>query len=49
VISFEAMLEAGTIDKSDLDLFEFAESAEEIWARLLALGMPVAAKGAQLK
>jgi uncharacterized protein (TIGR00730 family) len=49
VISFEAMLEAGTIDKSDLDLFEFAESAEEIWARLLALGMPVAEKGAQLK
>ncbi len=49
VISFEAMLEADMIEPLDLKLFQFADSAEEIWARLLALGMPVAAKGAELK
>ena len=49
VISFEALLEANMIEEDDLKLFEFAESAEEVWTRLLALGMPLAAKGAELK
>ena len=44
VVSFEAMLEADMIEPADLKLFEFADSAEEIWSRLLALGMPVVAK-----
>jgi uncharacterized protein (TIGR00730 family) len=49
IISFEALLEAGMIDAEDLKLFEFADSAEEVWKCLLELGMPVAAKGAELK
>ena len=49
IISFEALLEADMIEADDLKLFEFADSAEEVWQRLLALGMPVAAKGAELK
>jgi uncharacterized protein (TIGR00730 family) len=49
VISFEALLDAGMIEADDLKLFEFADSAEEVWKRLLELGMPLAAKGAELK
>jgi uncharacterized protein (TIGR00730 family) len=49
MISFDAMLEADMIEPQDLKLFEFADSAEDVWARLLAAGMPVAAKGAELK
>ena len=39
VINFDALLEAGMIQKSDLDLFTFAESAEEAWAQLVAHGV----------
>ena len=49
IISFEALLEADMIEADDLKLFEFADSAEDVWKRLLALGMPLAAKGAELK
>jgi hypothetical protein len=49
IISFDALLEADMIEPDDLKLFEFADSAEEVWKCLLALGMPVAAKGADLK
>lgn len=32
VIDFEALAEEGTISKSDLDLFQWCETAEEAWA-----------------
>ena len=34
VINFDALREAGTISPSDLDLFEFVETADEAWARI---------------
>lgn len=34
VVNFEALVEAGTIAPHDLDLFSFAETAEEAWAQL---------------
>lgn len=34
VINFEALVEEGVISPSDLDLFVFAETAEEVWAVL---------------
>jgi len=49
VVSFEALVEAGMIDADDLKLFEFADTAEEVWKCLLEQGMPLAAKGAELK
>jgi uncharacterized protein (TIGR00730 family) len=39
VIQFDRMLEAGMIDRADLDLFGYAEDAEGIWAELLARGL----------
>jgi uncharacterized protein (TIGR00730 family) len=39
VISFEGMLKAGMIAPADLDLFCFAETAEEAWARLVERGV----------
>ncbi len=39
VINFDVMLEHGMIAASDLDLFQFAESAEEIWRDLCARGL----------
>ncbi len=39
IINFEAMVEAGAIDASDLALFEFAETPEAIWALLKAGGV----------
>ena len=41
VIRFDALVEAGVIDAADLDIFHFAETAEEVWARLLAGGLNV--------
>ncbi|MCX5493618.1 TIGR00730 family Rossman fold protein [Kaistia dalseonensis] len=37
VINFDALVEEGMIDASELKLFDFAEDAEEVW-RLLAAG-----------
>ncbi|MGE0845860.1 MAG: LOG family protein [Flavobacteriaceae bacterium] len=34
VVDFDALVEAGTISPSDLDLFTFAETAEEGWATI---------------
>ena len=34
IINFEALREAGTISPSDLDLFEFVETADEAWAKI---------------
>lgn len=31
IINFEALADAGTISPNDLDLFKFAETAEEGW------------------
>ena len=49
VISFEALLDADMIERQDLKLFEYADTAEEIWAKLMAAGMPIAAKGTTMK
>src|SRR3569833_2896631 len=34
VINFEALIEAGTIDRDDCRIFEYAEDAEEAWTKL---------------
>jgi predicted Rossmann-fold nucleotide-binding protein len=39
VINFDAMVDAGMIQRSDLGLFTFAESAEIAWAELVARGV----------
>ena len=49
VVSFDALIAEGMIDADDLSLFKFANSAEEVWKSLLEQGMPLAAKGAELK
>jgi uncharacterized protein (TIGR00730 family) len=36
VINFDAMIEAGTIDRADCGVFDYAEDAEEAWAKLAA-------------
>jgi uncharacterized protein (TIGR00730 family) len=41
VINFDALVEAGMIEQKDLELFRFAETAEEIWSQLLAGGLRV--------
>lgn len=39
VINFEALVEVGTISPEDLNIFRFAESAEEAWASLIDQGL----------
>lgn len=41
VVNFKAMAEHGVIAAEDLDLFTFAESAEEAWQALIAGGLKV--------
>jgi uncharacterized protein (TIGR00730 family) len=41
VINFEALLAEGMIAEDDLNLFEFAESAEEAWDRLVKKGLMI--------
>lgn len=41
VINFEALITNGVIDRSDCDLFRFAETAEEIWSNLISCGLGV--------
>jgi uncharacterized protein (TIGR00730 family) len=41
VINFDALMEAGMIEASDLELFRFAETAEEVWTRLIACGLKI--------
>ncbi len=36
IVNFEAMVEEGMIDKDDLDIFRFVESAEEAWSAIKA-------------
>jgi uncharacterized protein (TIGR00730 family) len=38
-INFGALVASGTIDRSDCDLFQFAETAEDLWSKLLSCGL----------
>lgn len=40
-INFDALVDAGMINAADLQLFRFAETAEEVWTALLAQGLEV--------
>lgn len=39
VINFDALIEAGMIARADCSIFEYADSAEEIWTKLEAGGL----------
>jgi uncharacterized protein (TIGR00730 family) len=39
VVNFEALAAAGMIDRDDLQLFQFADTAEQAWRALLAAGL----------
>ena len=39
IVNFDALLEEGMVSPSDLDLFEYAETAEEGWASLTRRGL----------
>jgi uncharacterized protein (TIGR00730 family) len=39
LINFDALIEDGMIVREDLDLFAYAEDAEELWATLVARGL----------
>jgi uncharacterized protein (TIGR00730 family) len=39
VINFEAMVKAGVIDRSDLDLFTYADDGEGVWRELQRVGL----------
>jgi uncharacterized protein (TIGR00730 family) len=39
VVNFDALIENGMITERELDVVQFAESAEEIWSKLLAGGI----------
>ncbi len=41
VVNFEALVEADMVDAADLELFRFADTAEQIWSELLAGGLCV--------
>ncbi|PSC04703.1 TIGR00730 family Rossman fold protein [Alsobacter soli] len=41
VINFDALVEAGMVRREDLDLFSFADDAEDIWAALVERGLPL--------
>ena len=40
-VNFETLIENGTIERTEGDLFRFAETAEEIWSKLLSCGLGV--------
>lgn len=40
VINFDKLVSLGMVDAEDLTLFRFADTAEEIWAQLLDMGLP---------
>ena len=44
VIGFEALVQEGMVAQADLQLFEYAESAQDCWQRLLALGLELPAQ-----
>jgi len=41
VINFDALIDADMIEKKDLELFSFADDAEQVWKRLIAGGLKV--------
>ena len=40
-VNFETLIENGAIERTECDLFRFAETAEEIWSKLLSCGLGV--------
>ncbi|MHB2167185.1 LOG family protein [Alsobacter sp. R-9] len=44
IVNFEAMAEAGVVERADLSLFSFADDAEAIWRRLVDLGLVIAGR-----
>jgi len=40
VVNFQTLLDNGMINAGDLELFQFAETAEEVWACLVSAGLP---------
>lgn len=41
VINFDALVDNGMVKREDLDLFDFADDAEDIWAALVERGLPL--------
>jgi uncharacterized protein (TIGR00730 family) len=39
VVNFDALVEAGMVDRRDLELFRFADDAETAWSTLLDMGL----------
>ncbi len=46
IINFDALIAHGMIERADLELFHFAETAEDIWAHLMREGLGAAHSGA---
>ena len=44
IINFDVFAEEGMISKADLELFDFAETSEEVWETLMHLGVAMDAK-----
>lgn len=44
VVNFDVLVAEGMIEKADLKMFSFAESAEQIWTQLIDGGLPIAKK-----
>jgi uncharacterized protein (TIGR00730 family) len=40
LINFQTLIDNGMINAADLELFQYAETAEEIWDRLVSAGLP---------
>lgn len=40
-VNFDSMIEAGVMAAADRDLLTFVDDAEEAWARLIELGLPI--------
>ena len=40
-VNFETLIENGTIERTESDLFRFAETADDIWSKLLSCGLGV--------
>ncbi len=47
IVNFDALIEDGMIAARDMALFDFAEDAEDIWAKLVARGLKAHTPGSQ--
>ncbi len=47
IIKFDVLVEHGMINAPDLDLFRFAESAEDAWSALIAQGLAIPENGGE--